>query len=103
MTYGTCAGFYGPVSIFPFTIGDRLKFPSLGHYFIARPGVVKALLELTPHPYSTSELSSKRACARPLGNRGEQTEQLTVKGTLKITKATPYRRPDHENEFLVFL
>ena len=32
MTYGTCAGFYGPVSIFPFTIGDRLKFCSRIRY-----------------------------------------------------------------------
>jgi hypothetical protein len=85
MTYGTCAGFYGPVSVFPFTIGDRIKFPSrVGHYFVARPGVVEALLELTPHPQSTSEPLSKRVCARPLGDRGERTEQLTEKGTLKF-------------------
>ena len=50
VTYETCAGFYGPVSILTFTIGDRLKFPSLGHYSTARPGVVEALLELMPGP-----------------------------------------------------
>jgi hypothetical protein len=85
MTYGTCVGFYGPVSVFPFTIGDRIKFPSMvGHYFVARPGVVEALLELMPHPHSTSEPLSKRVCARPLGNRGEQTEQVIETGTLKF-------------------
>ena len=75
VTYGTCAGFYGPVSVFPFSVGDRIKFPSqVEHYFVARPGVVEALLELTPHLQSTSEPLSKRVCARPLGDRGEQTE-----------------------------
>ena len=85
MTYGTCAGFYGPVSVFPFMIGDRIKFPSLlGHHFVARLGVAEALLELMPHPLSTSEPISKRVCARPLGDRGEQTELLTDKGTSKF-------------------
>ena len=85
MTYGICTGFYGPVSHFPFSFGDRLKFPSLlGHFFVARPGVVAALSELIPHPLSTGEPSSKRVCARPLGDRGEQTELLTDRGTVKF-------------------
>ena len=84
VTYETCAGFYGPVSILTFTIGDRLKFPSLGHYSTARPGVVEALLELMPGPNSISGQSSKRVCARPLGDREEQTEPVKDKGTSKF-------------------
>jgi hypothetical protein len=86
MMYGTCAGFYGPVSIFPFMIGESLKLPSLGNYFTARPGVVEALTQLTPDPSSISGPSAKRVCARPLEDRGEQTAPLTDRGTLKLIK-----------------
>ena len=39
MTYAICAAFYGPVTIAPFAVGDRVKLPSISSYFVARHGV----------------------------------------------------------------
>ena len=63
-------------------IGDCLKFPSLGRYFIARPDVVEALLELMPHPYSTSVFqTSLRSSAGEQGGADGATDR---KNSLKF-------------------
>ena len=43
MIYSVCAAFYGPVTIAQFSLGDRVKLPSISTYFIARQGVVDAI------------------------------------------------------------
>ena len=83
MTYATCAAFYGPVTIAPFAVGDRVKLPSIHSYFVARSGVVEALADLMLLSTSTSQ-SSKRPCVRLLGELGDQPDTIMDKGTLKF-------------------
>ena len=83
MTYSLCAAFYGPVTIAPFALGDRVKLPSMSTYFIARRGVVEALSELLLLSTSSVSQSSKRPCVRLLGDLGDQPDSTGEKGTLK--------------------
>ena len=82
MTYAVCAAFYGPVTIAPFAVGDRVKLPTLTSYYVARPGVVEALAELML--LSPSTQSSKRQCVRLLGEVGDQPDTTVDKGTFKF-------------------
>jgi hypothetical protein len=84
MTYSVCAAFYGPVTIAPFALGDRVKLPSITTYFIARQGVVESLAELLLLSTSSVTQSSKRPCVRLLGELGEQPDSTSEKGTLKF-------------------
>ena len=49
-TYGKCVAYHGDVPDIPFALGSLLKFPSLSHYIVARPGVFEALGEIVPAP-----------------------------------------------------
>jgi hypothetical protein len=84
MTYSVCAAFYGPVTIAPFALGDRVKLPSVTTYYVARQGVVEALAELMLLSTSSVTQSSKRPCVRLLGELGEQPDFTAEKGTLKF-------------------
>jgi hypothetical protein len=77
LTYGKCVAYHGDVPDIPFALGSLLKFSSLSHYTVARPGVFEALGEIVPAPADLNDRPAKKLCVRVQEEEG-QVEQGDV-------------------------
>jgi hypothetical protein len=75
--------YHGNVPDIPFALGSPLKFSSLSHYIVARPGVFEALGEIVPAPADLDDRPSKKLCVRVQDEEGQVDQGNVEQGNVE--------------------